>query len=134
MILFSHTTDVYPLSTFLENFFVRTYFYLSESLLIYDRPWKSLLIYNHLWESLSIYDHPWESYLIYNSPWKCLPIYNHAKKSLTIYDHPRKSFESFLSERIFLDFLFVKIYFLSLCENKPAYECHHLKSFAIKAW
>ena len=38
--------------------FVRTYFYLWESLLVYGRLWESFLVYDHLWKSifLSLYE------------------------------------------------------------------------------
>ena len=70
--------------------FVCTYFYLWESLLIYDELWESFLNHSHLLAPILISENLFSSVCTYFYLWESV--------------------------------------FLSLYENKPAYEyCHHLK-------
>ena len=63
MAWFTNTTDVTLIDLLMKNLFVRTYFYLSKSLIICDDLWKFLFFMRispysrSTWESLSIYDH-----------------------------------------------------------------------------
>ena len=76
MASFTHTTNVYSINLFMKNLFARTYFYLSESLIICAHPWESFPIYDHH-ENLSLFMIITRIFLYLWSSWESFSIHDH---------------------------------------------------------
>ena len=89
-----------PAPSFFYHIFICVHpFYLSEPLLICQNLFLFVRTYFYLWESLLVYDHLWESFLVYDHLWKSIFLSLYENKYVYEYHHQNMIMIFYWSDR-----------------------------------